>query len=168
MLWEKAQSRAVCDPSNMHDKPNNSARDVALCVKLPQVPYGRPHDKTNKMTCAPSDDSDQPGHLPSLIRVFAIHMKKHWALATYWAHSKNSDQTGRMPRLIWVFAGQILVLSCGRPYSVCVWRVVKALGRLHRCKILVSTCVICILLTWVDLTATKKLVSFVTSETVTI
>ena len=26
------------------------------------------HDKTNKMTCAPSEDSDQPGHLPSLIR----------------------------------------------------------------------------------------------------
>ena len=27
-----------------------------------------PHrDKTNKMACAPSEDSDQPGHLPSLI-----------------------------------------------------------------------------------------------------
>ena len=25
-----------------------------------------PHDKTNKMICAPSEDSDQPGHLPSL------------------------------------------------------------------------------------------------------
>ena len=24
------------------------------------------HDKTNKMTCAPSKDSDQPGHPPSL------------------------------------------------------------------------------------------------------
>ena len=31
------------------------------------------HDKTNKMVCAPSEDSDQPGHLPSLIRVFAVH-----------------------------------------------------------------------------------------------
>ena len=29
------------------------------------------HDKTNKMACAPSEDSDQPGHPPSLIRVFA-------------------------------------------------------------------------------------------------
>ena len=28
------------------------------------------HDKTNKMTGAPSDNSDQPGHRPSLIRVF--------------------------------------------------------------------------------------------------
>ena len=31
-----------------------------------------PHDKTNKMTFVPSDDSDQPGHPPSLIRVFAV------------------------------------------------------------------------------------------------
>ena len=30
------------------------------------------HDKTNKITCAPSEDSDQPGLLPSLIRVFAV------------------------------------------------------------------------------------------------
>ena len=26
-----------------------------------------PHDKTNKMACAPSEDSDQPGQPPSLI-----------------------------------------------------------------------------------------------------
>ena len=30
------------------------------------------HDKTNKMACAPSQDSDQPGHPPSLIRVFTV------------------------------------------------------------------------------------------------
>ena len=30
------------------------------------------HDKTNKMACAPSEDSDQPGHPPSLIRVFTV------------------------------------------------------------------------------------------------
>ena len=30
--------------------------------------------------CAPSKDSDQPGHPPSLIRVFAVHMKKAWVL----------------------------------------------------------------------------------------
>ena len=30
------------------------------------------HDKTNKMACAPSEDSDQPGHPPSLIRIFAM------------------------------------------------------------------------------------------------
>ena len=31
--------------------------------------------------CAPSEDSVQPGHPPSLIRVFAIRMKKAWALS---------------------------------------------------------------------------------------
>ena len=30
-----------------------------------------PRDKTNKMADAPSEDSDQPGHPSSLIRVFA-------------------------------------------------------------------------------------------------
>ena len=29
--------------------------------------YEPAHDKTNKMACAPSEDSDQPGHPPSLI-----------------------------------------------------------------------------------------------------
>ena len=33
------------------------------------------------MTYAPSEDSDQPGHLPSLIRVFTVRMKKHWVLS---------------------------------------------------------------------------------------
>ena len=31
-----------------------------------------PHEKTNKMSLAPSEDSDQPGQSPSLIRVFAV------------------------------------------------------------------------------------------------
>ena len=38
---------------------------VELDVKyhVNQASYESPHDKTNKMTCAPSEDSDQPGHL---------------------------------------------------------------------------------------------------------
>ena len=43
--------------------------------------YEPAHDKTNKMACAPSEDSDQPGHPPSLIRVFAICVKKAWVLS---------------------------------------------------------------------------------------
>ena len=31
--------------------------------------------------CAPSEYSDQPGHPPSLIKVFAVRMKKTWALS---------------------------------------------------------------------------------------
>ena len=33
---------------------------------------------TKRNDCAPSEDSDQPGHPPSLIRVFAVRMKKAW------------------------------------------------------------------------------------------
>ena len=31
-----------------------------------------PYEKNNQMACAPSEDSDQPGHQPNLIRVFAV------------------------------------------------------------------------------------------------
>ena len=31
------------------------------------------HDKTNKMICAPSEDTDQPGHPPSLISLRCPH-----------------------------------------------------------------------------------------------
>ena len=39
------------------------------------VTPNEPHrDKTNKMACAPSEDSDEPGHSLSLIRVFAVRL----------------------------------------------------------------------------------------------
>ena len=33
--------------------------------------YEPHHDKTNKMTCAPSEDSDLSGQIPTLIQVFS-------------------------------------------------------------------------------------------------
>ena len=67
--------------------------------------YEPPHDKTNKMACAPSEDSESS----------LSAWRKPGSLATHLAHSEDSDQTGRMPRLIWVFDGRtviLLVLSC--------------------------------------------------------
>ena len=70
---------------------------------------------TKQYGCAPNEDSDQSGHQPSLIRVFAY---AQWvAKDPSFRHedSEDSDQTGRMPRLIWVFAGRtlnLMVLSC--------------------------------------------------------
>ena len=55
-----------------------SKYDIPIKIKIINEP---PHDKTNKMACAPSEDSDQPGHQPSLIRVFAVRMKKAWVLS---------------------------------------------------------------------------------------
>ena len=51
--------------------------------------------------CAPSEDSDQPGHLPSLHCVQLVAKDPRFLHAD----SKDFDQTGQMPRLIWVFAG---------------------------------------------------------------
>ena len=39
------------------------------------------HDKTYKLASAPSEDSDQPGLSPILIRVFAVRMKKALVLS---------------------------------------------------------------------------------------
>ena len=55
---------------------------------------------------APSEDSDQPGHPPSLIRVFAVRLKKVWALS----YPLSAQRRQRMPRLIWVFAGRTVIL----------------------------------------------------------
>ena len=42
------------------------------------------NDKNNKMTCAPSEDSDQSGHPPSLIRFVTVLMKKHYLFSAQW------------------------------------------------------------------------------------
>ena len=70
--------------SGMLDK---LASESLSCIALNQdwssfTGLFEPHrDKTNKMACVPSEDSDQPGHPPSLIRVFAVRMKKAWVLS---------------------------------------------------------------------------------------
>ena len=62
--------------------------------------YEPPHDKTNKMACAPSEDSDQP---------LASAQSDQSSLYAQWvvkdpmflhADSEGADQTGWMPRLI--------------------------------------------------------------------
>ena len=47
-------------------------------------------------------DLNQPAHPRSLIRVFAVRLKKHCARAIQNAPSEDSDQTAR----IWIFAGR--------------------------------------------------------------
>ena len=53
-----------------------------------------PHDKTNKMVCTPIEDSDQPGHPPSLIRVFAVRSVGSWRpTVSSWGGSNVDDHT---------------------------------------------------------------------------
>ena len=65
-------------------RPTTTIRKLQTSEKLLVVilKIELPHDKTSKMACAPSDDSDQPRHPPSLIRVFAVCMKKVWVLSS--------------------------------------------------------------------------------------
>ena len=56
---------------------NVKKKNVMKCICAAYVDsrkkhFEPPHDKTNKMTFVPSEDSDQTGHPPSLIRVFAV------------------------------------------------------------------------------------------------
>ena len=67
--------------------------------------------------CAPSEDSDQPGHPSQSLR--CPHEESLGPELPIWAHREDSDQTGQMPRLIWVFTGCtviLLVLSWWDPF----------------------------------------------------
>ena len=76
------------------------------------------HDKTNKMTCAPSEDSDQPDWSESLVSLW----RNLGFLPTHWAHIKDSDQSGWMPKLIWVFAVCIgHFVFCHAPAQIAFW-----------------------------------------------
>ena len=76
-----------------------------------------PHDKTNKIACVPSEDSDQPGHPPSLIRVFPVCMKKAWVLSyplsAQWRLIRPGGCTGWSDSSLGAHA-ILLVLSWGR------------------------------------------------------
>ena len=65
-----------------------------------------PHDKTNKMPCAPSEDSDQPGPPHDKTNKVASAQSDQSLLRAQWvakdssflhADSEDADQTGRMP-----------------------------------------------------------------------
>ena len=90
-----------------------------------------PHDQTNKVVCAPSEDSDQPGRPPGLIRVFDVSTKKAWFLSHTLSAQQRlwSDWAAAQDRLIRVFAGRtviFLVLSWGGSFFFCRnWRYEK-------------------------------------------
>ena len=54
-------------------------------------------EPAHKMACAPREDSDQPGHPPSLIRVFAVRMKKPWALSYPLSTQQRLIRLGKCP-----------------------------------------------------------------------
>ena len=78
--WENlfilyASDQRIC---SSHDEAHILKRGILWKYRQPMK---RLMTKINKMACAPSEDSDQPGHPPSLIRVFTVRMKKAWVLS---------------------------------------------------------------------------------------
>ena len=89
------------------------------------------HDKTKKNECVPSEDSDQPGHLPSLIRVFAVRMKKAWVLSYLLSTQR------RLICLYWGLTSQSTIFQSCRNVAIASWvinqyfRGVKCLAQGH-------------------------------------
>ena len=87
-----------------------------LCLCWPHKSFEPVHDKTNKTTCAPSEDSDQPGHPPSLIRVFIVRMNKAWVFSYPLSTQRRLIRLGRCPgsseSLLSTPQVILLVLSC--------------------------------------------------------
>ena len=66
-------------------------------TKIDYISHDMTKPKQNEY--APSEDSDQPGHPPSLIRVFAVRSVGSYGPKISSCDSEDSDQTGRMPNL---------------------------------------------------------------------
>ena len=73
-----------------------------------------------KTTCVLSEDSDQPGHPPSLIRVFAVHMKKalvlSYPLSAQWRLIRLGGCSGWSESSLGGRTVTLLVLSCRGSY----------------------------------------------------
>ena len=108
------ETKIIVNNSDKHSR-NLSICQISAAVIIWAVPW-----QNQQCGCAPREDSDQPGHPPSLIRVFAVRMKKarvlsyplsaqrrfwsDWAdaqadLSLCWAHSHIVGFV--MSRFIW-------------------------------------------------------------------
>ena len=68
-------SNVISELEQAYQLYKNSRVFTGLCDSCLMKSFEPAHDKTNKMTCVPSEYSDQPAHTLSLIRVFAARMK---------------------------------------------------------------------------------------------
>ena len=68
-------------------------------MSYPRLRESLSHEIINKMTCAPSADSDQPGHLPSLINFHCLHVET-LAPKQPTECTAKTDQTGWIAKLI--------------------------------------------------------------------
>ena len=82
-------SKAACDNVEIANGKFTNISEVKFSQIIVNVQYYQQHLENIWATtwqnqqneCAPSEDSNQSGHPPSLIRVFAVCMKKAWVLS---------------------------------------------------------------------------------------
>ena len=77
VLWYFNFTKTVCQMELNNQGCNGCSHPPCFLFKSEST-YEPRHGKTNKMEYVPSEDSDQPGHPPSLIRIFAVRTKKAW------------------------------------------------------------------------------------------
>ena len=69
--------------------------------------YKQQRQNTYHRTCTRSEDSDQPAHSRSLIRIFIWRILDSQGYKVLHADNVDSDQCELMRKLIWVFVGRI-------------------------------------------------------------
>ena len=85
--WKRQQKKcalfrpAIIPSSRVEPKQAISDSILVILIREPQ------NGKANKMICAPSEDSDQPGHLANLIRVFAMR-----SMVSHGLHASSCGQ----------------------------------------------------------------------------
>ena len=77
MIWGSSETTIKTDSQPTRTSPTTTKRGKQEKNTKPKQwavleIIEPPHVKTNKVACAPNEVSDQPGHPPSLIRVFAV------------------------------------------------------------------------------------------------
>ena len=86
-MWVHAADGITKAQTKNWDGTGNEAWSAAFCytkkpcAKEKKKKIGVSTWQNQQNDCAPSEDSDQLGHPPSLIRVFAVRMKKAWVLS---------------------------------------------------------------------------------------
>ena len=89
-------------------------------LRLERDCYNEPLHKNNyKMTCAPIENSGQPGHSPSLIRVVGVPMKKAWVLSyPVWVKPIKRTVKTLISETLLGTKVSLLVLSCSGSNAV--------------------------------------------------
>ena len=112
LKWRMTDLRFGAPPVVRHTactkyKMNSIIRLVRVCghehVRLMSIKKRAPSWQNQQCGCAPSEDSDQPGHSyqpghpPSLIRIFAVRMKKAWVLSYSLSAQRRLIRLGGCP-----------------------------------------------------------------------